>query len=261
MSLSYSPESTDVEWLDFYYADGICYEINRYELAHEFNKDFDFYDDDQWLELIEYSKTIHDEMNYEIAEDIEIKVGRANNDDKRSMKPTKARAKERRIKSNLLDATHAKQNDKIQSESESETELDPVKRHRVYQRGTPAFEKKKINENKRKQPRTHSADEMFQPFTWNEHKISPEEERLILQSLCSYHAEGLGVTTDMHSTKQGKFMDYALSVRYELEPPQRKSRDPVYDKALPLADVQGYVLPRRVIKPKLNWKQTLQATW
>jgi len=30
---------------------------------------------------------------------------------------------------------------------------------------------------------------------------------------------------------------------------------------LPLADESGYVLPRRVLKPKLSWKQALQSTW
>jgi DNA mismatch repair ATPase MutL len=205
--------------------------------------------------------------------EFEIKVGRANNDDKMTVRPTKARALERRLKSNLLQATRAKE-DKTKTEDEEteetekeETETEETKTketrqiHRIYQRGTEAFEKKKINENKRKQPRTHT-DESFQPFTWNEHNITREEERLIIDNLCPYHLAGLGVIkTYIPPTKQGQFLDYALAVRYDLTPPPRKSRDPVYDQALPLADVPGYVLQRRVIKPKLNWKQMLQSTW
>lgn len=202
--------------------------------------------------------------------DIEIKVGRANNDDKRTVRPTKARALERRLKSNLLQATRAKEDKIKRDEAEPNTE-DPEteetktketrQRHRIFQRGTQAFEKKKINENKRKQPRTHT-DESFQPFTWNEHNISSEEKKIIIDNLCPYDLAGLGVNhTDIQSPKKGKFLDYALEVRYELAPPPRKSRGPVYDQALPLADEQGYVLRRRVIKPKLSWKQMLQSTW
>ncbi len=258
--MSYSPESSDVNWLDYYYADGICYPLNRYQMARDFDPEFDFYEDDNWIALIEYSKTIHDEPNYDTAEEIEIKVGRANNDDKMTVRPTKARALERRLKSNMLESIAQKKTETDESE-ETETKTEIRKRHRIYQRGTPAFEKKKINENKRKQPRTHT-DESFQPFTWNEHNITREEERLIIDNLCPYHLAGLGVTqTDLPSTKQGKFLDYALAVRYDLTPPPRKSRDPVYDQALPLADDKGYVLRRRVIKPKLNWKQMLQSTW
>jgi len=265
--MTYSPKSYDVEWLDFYYADGICYKLNRYQLAREICSEFDFSDDDNWFTLIKDSKKIHSVQNYEPAEDIEIKVGRANNDDKRTVRPTKGRAKERRLKSNILDAI-AKNKTKTETEekdTEEKEETEPKKRHRIYQRGTEAFEKKKTNENKRKQPRTHS-DETFMPLTWNEHNISPEEERRMLHYLC-YE---LGVTPtcipkskydDFPEPLQGRFLDYALEIRYIVPPPPKMYRGPVYDQALPLADEAGYVLPRRVLKPKLSWKQALQSTW
>jgi len=264
--MSYSPKSYDVEWLDFYYAGGICYQLNRYQLAREICPEFDFSDDDNWFTLIEDSKIIHTESTYDTEEDIEIKVGRANNDDKRTVRPTKARAKERRLKSNMIDTISQTKKKEPEEDIQSDPEdKEPKKRHRIYQRGTPAFERKKMNENKRKQSRTHT-DETFMPLTWNEHNISLEEEKRMLQYLCGE----LGVTpTCIPKSKyenfppplQGRFLDYALAIRYNVPPPPKMYRGPVYDQALPLADETGYVLPRRVLKPKLTWKQALQSTW